>query len=71
MAEILDQAEEDGVEYFVKMPFWIEDTLHNLISLNGLKTIQRLAKEMELEDCKPLMSAIDKAITSKVEGYQQ
>ena len=58
MAEILDQAEEDGVEKFQKMPAWIEDTLHNLVSQNGMKNILRLMKEMELEDCKPLTDGL-------------
>ena len=32
MAEILDQAEEDGVDTYFKFPSWIEDVLHDLIA---------------------------------------
>lgn len=71
MAEILDQAEEDGIEIFIKFPSWIEEILHDLIANNGLKTILRLIKEMELEDCKPLTDAIQKAYNLKVEGHDQ
>ena len=69
MAEILDQAEEDGVEQFIRFPAWIEEVLHDLIASNGIKTIIRLVKEMELEDCKALTDAIEKAYEIKIEGY--
>lgn len=69
MAEILDQAEEDGLQTYLKFPSWIEETLHGLISSNGIKTIIRLVKEMELEDCKALTDAIEKAYQLKVEGF--
>ncbi len=68
MAEILDQAEEDGIEAFFKFPAWIEEVLHSLIASNGIKTIIRLVKEMELEDCKALTDAIEAAYSLKVEG---
>ena len=69
MAEILDQAEEDGVDSYMRFPTWIEDILHDLIASNGLQTIIRLVKEMELEDCKPLIDAIEKANNLKIEGF--
>lgn len=69
MAEILDQAEEDGIETYNKFPSWIEEILHDLISSNGIKTILRLVKEMELEDQKALMDAIENAYSLKIEGY--
>lgn len=69
MAEILDQAEEDGVDVYYKFPGWIEDVLNDLIANNGLKTIVRLVKEMELEDCKALTDAIERAHFLKVEGF--
>lgn len=71
MAEVLDQSEEDGVDVFYRFPSWIEDVLHDLIAGNGLQTIVRLVKEMELEDCKPLIDAIEKAHNLKIEGYDQ
>ena len=61
MAEILDQAEEDGIEKYIRFPGWIETMLHELIANNGLKTISKLVKEMELEDCKVLCLAIEEA----------
>jgi hypothetical protein len=61
MAEILDQSEEDGIQVYNKFPAWIEEVLHSLIASNGIKTIIRLVKEMELEDCKALTDAIEKA----------
>lgn len=69
MAEILDQAEEDGIAHYYRFPAWIEEVLHGLIASNGIKTIIRLVKEMELEDCKALTDAIENAYTLKVEGY--
>ena len=51
------------------MPAWIENTLHGLISSNGAKTIIRLVKEMELEDCKALTTAVQRAIANKVDGF--
>jgi len=69
MAEILDQAEEDGIEHYHKFPAWLEETLHDLISSNGIKTIIRLVKEMELEDCKALTDAIENAYDLKIEGH--
>lgn len=69
MAEILDQAEEDGIESYNKFPAWLEETLHDLIASNGIKTIIRLVKEMELEDCKPLTDAIETAYELRIEGY--
>lgn len=69
MAEILDQAEEDGLQTYLKFPSWIEEALHGLIANNGIKTIIRLVKEMELEDCKALTDAINIAYTLKVEGF--
>src|SRR3569833_2374857 len=42
MAEILDRAEEDGIDAFIKFPYWIEEVLHNMIANNGLKTVVRL-----------------------------
>ena len=39
MAEVLDQADEDGVQEYEKLPSWIEDALHNIIAANGLSTI--------------------------------
>jgi len=42
--------------------------LHSLIASNGIKTIIRLVKEMELEDCKALTDAIEAAYSLKVEG---
>lgn len=71
MAEILDQAEEDGVETFYKFPAWIEETLHDLIANNGINNIIRLIKEMELEDCKPLTDGVEKAYKLKIEGFDQ
>ncbi len=70
MAEILDQAEEDGIQQYLKFPAWIEEILHGLISSNGIKTIIRLVKEMELEDCKALTDAIETAYALKVEGCE-
>ena len=69
MAEILDQAEEDGIEQYVRFPGWIENMLHELIANNGLKTITKLVKEMELEDCKVLIKSIEGAFKMKIEGY--
>jgi hypothetical protein len=69
MAEILDQAEEDGITQYFRFPSWIEEALHGLIANNGIKTIIRLVKEMELEDCKALTEAIENAYTLKVEGH--
>ncbi|CDW88693.1 clathrin-coated vesicle protein [Stylonychia lemnae] len=69
MAEILDQAEEDGIEHYHKFPAWLEETLHDLIASNGIKTIIRLVKEMELEDCKALTDAIENAYDLKIEGF--
>ena len=66
MAEILDQAEEDGINHYFRFPAWIEEVLHGLISSNGIKTIIRLVKEMELEDCKALTDAIENAFALKV-----
>lgn len=71
MAEILDQAEEDGIEIYYKFPAWIEEVLHSLIASNGIKTIIRLVKEMELEDCKALTDAIEESYSLKIEGYDQ
>jgi hypothetical protein len=68
IAEILDQAEEDGIQTYLKFPAWIEEGLHGLIASNGIKTIIRLVKEMELEDCKALTDAIENAYALKVEG---
>lgn len=70
MAEILDQAEEDGIQQYLKFPAWIEEILHGLIASNGIKTIIRLVKEMELEDCKALTDAIETAFSLKVEGCE-
>ncbi len=70
MAEILDQAEEDGIQQYLKFPAWIEEILHSLIASNGIKTIIRLVKEMELEDCKALTDAIETAFSLKVEGCE-
>jgi hypothetical protein len=69
MAEILDQAEEDGIDTYTKFPSWIEEILYDLIASNGLKTIIRLVKEMELEDCKALTDAIQRAHNVKIEGF--
>jgi hypothetical protein len=52
----------------LKFPAWIEEILHALIASNGIKTIIRLVREMELEDCKALTDAIETAFTLKVEG---
>jgi hypothetical protein len=49
------------VDTYYRFPAWIEEILHDLIANNGLKTIVRLVKEMELEDCKPLTDAIERA----------
>ncbi len=43
--------------------------LHDLIASNGIKTIIRLVKEMELEDCKALTDAIERAYEIKIEGF--
>jgi hypothetical protein len=43
--------------------------LHDLIANNGIKTIIRLVKEMELEDCQPLTNAIERAHSLKIEGF--
>ena len=57
------------MELYYKFPMWIEEVLHDLIANNGLKTIIRLVKEMELEDCKALTDAIERAHTIKIEGF--
>ena len=36
MAEILDQAEMDGILHFSKLPFWMEEVLNELVAVNGL-----------------------------------
>lgn len=57
------------METYHKFPAWLEETLHDLIASNGIKTIIRLVKEMELEDCKPLTDAIETAYELHIEGY--
>ena len=49
------------MKYYNKFPSWIQDVLHELISSNGIETIFRLVKEMDLTDCLPLVNAINKA----------
>ena len=36
IAEVFDQAEDDGIEHFEKLPGWVEEVLHQLIATNGL-----------------------------------
>lgn len=54
MAEVFDQAEDDGIERFDKLPSWIEEILYKIIATNGLNATARLVKEMDLEDCEPI-----------------
>jgi len=61
MAEIFDQAEDDGLIHFEKLPNWIESVLYKLIAQNGLRAIVKLVKEMELEDCEPITQALMRA----------
>jgi hypothetical protein len=68
VAEILDQADDDGIEKFSKLPYWIESVVYHLIAINGLKAIVRLTKEMELEDCRALTNSLVKAQYWGVEG---
>lgn len=68
MAEIFDQAELDGITEFPKMPAWIEECFFELISVNGLMTMVNLVKEMELEDCKPIIEAFKKAKYWNIHG---
>lgn len=49
MAEVLDQCELDGITHFPKLPHWMEEVLFEIISVNGLKAITQLVKEVELE----------------------
>jgi hypothetical protein len=71
IAEILDYFEEDGLETYTRLPYWIEDCLHSLISGNGMKTIVRLIKDMELEDCRALINAIERAYKLKIDGFDK
>jgi len=32
MAEVFDQADDEGIEKFDKLPSWIEDVLHRIIA---------------------------------------
>lgn len=68
VAEILDQADDDGIEKFSKLPSWIESVVYHLIAINGLKAIVKLTKEMELEDCRSLTNSLVKAQYWNVEG---
>lgn len=61
MAEILDQAEYDGITHFPKLPHWMEDTLYELISVNGMQQMKHLIQEMQIEDCQPIIDSLLKA----------
>jgi len=61
VAEVLDQADDDGIVKFVKMPYWMESVIYHLVAVNGLSSIVKLTKEMELEDCKSLTNSLVKA----------
>lgn len=37
IAEVFDQADDDGIENFSKIPAWIESVLFKLVSTNGLR----------------------------------
>lgn len=69
IAEIFDQAEDDGIKHFNKLPSWIENVLYKLVAQHGLKAIVKLVKEMELEDCEPITQSLMKASYWKVEGF--
>jgi hypothetical protein len=69
IAEVFDQADDEGIEKFAKLPSWIEEVLFILIGQNGLRAIVRLTKEMELEDCEPLTQAMMRAQYWKIEGF--
>lgn len=68
VAEILDQADDDGIDKFAKLPYWIESVVYHLVAVNGLKAIVKLTKEMELEDCKALTNSLVKAQYWQIEG---
>jgi len=68
VAEVLDQADDDGIVKFVKMPYWMESVIYHLVAVNGLSSIVKLTKEMELEDCKSLTNSLVKAQYWWVEG---
>lgn len=61
MAEVLDQAEYDGITHFPKLPYWMEDTLFELISVNGMQRMKQLVQEMQIEDCQPIIDCMLKA----------
>ena len=61
VAEILDQADDDGIEKFAKLPYWIETVVYHLVAVNGLKAIVKLTKEMELEDWTALTNSLVRA----------
>lgn len=69
IAEIFDQADDEGIEHFDKLPFWIESVLFKLIAANGQRQVIKLAKDMDLEDCEPLTQALMRAQYWEVEGY--
>jgi len=68
VAEILDQADDDGIEKFTKLPYWIESVVYHLVAVNGLKAIVKLTKEMELEDCRALTNSLVRAQYWGIEG---
>ena len=68
VAEILDQADDDGIEKFSKLPYWIESVIYHLIAVNGLRAIISLTKEMELEDWKALTNSLVKAQYWQIES---
>lgn len=71
MAEILDQAEYDGITHFPKLPHWMEDTLYELISVNGMQQMKHLIQEMQIEDCQPIIDSLLKAQYWRSNGWDQ
>lgn len=71
IAEVLDQAERDGIHHFPKLPDWIGQTLYELISVNGLHKMVQLIKEMEIDDCKPLIEGLRSAQFWGINGVGQ
>ena len=47
----------------------MEEVLNEIISNNGLKSVLKLTKDMDLEDCIPLMKACEAASYWKIDGH--
>ena len=53
-AEILDEAEMDGILHFSTLLYWVEKALDELIAINWLQVIAKLTTDAQLYDSKPL-----------------